>query len=146
MIFSYSSALIPSPGFLKAKSFNFKISPHQIEYVAPDTISSKLFKTSLHSPGPNDDLALALKLPGPGNNSIFILASYHSLGTPEIANYLTNPNTLRDLEKKFQDKYGKMPQYFELLFRVVGIDKTAYDTELLIFNKITDDNEVETSQ
>jgi hypothetical protein len=125
--------------------FNYKISPHQIEYVAPDSTSSKLFKTSLHSAGPNEDLVLALKLPGPGNNSIFIIASYHSLGSPEIANYLTTPSTLKDLEKKFQAKYGKMPQYFETLFRVVGIDKTAYTTELLIFGKIVRENEPETS-
>jgi hypothetical protein len=116
--------------------FRFEISPHKIEYIPSDTASIQSFKTSLHSSGPNDDLVLALKLPGPANNSIFIIASYHSLGAPEIANYLTNPETRKELEKNFQEKFNKIPQYFELLFRVTGIDKTAYNTELLIYNEL----------
>ena len=51
---------------------------------------------------PAEDLVLALKLPGPLNNSIFIIASYHSLGAPEISNYLVNPSTRFDLEKNFK--------------------------------------------
>jgi len=121
--------------------FDFEISPHVIRYTKPDSNTVQEFNTNLHSAGPNEDLILALKLPGPANNSIFIIASYHSLGAPEIANYLTNPTTVSELEKKFIEKYGSVPQYFELLFRVTGIDKTAYNTELLIYNKITKEKE-----
>jgi len=116
--------------------FRFKIAPHRIEYLAPDKDSVQYFSTTLHSDGPNEDLVLALKLPGPLNNSIFIIASYHSLGAPEISNFLINPSTQLNLEKKFQEKCGYMPQYFEILFRVTGIDKTAYNTELLIYEEI----------
>ena len=119
--------------------FRFEISPHLIKYLAPDTSSAKLFKTSLHSTGPNEDLVLALKLPGPSDNSIMIIASYHSLGAPEIASYLTTAATRTELEDKFRSEFKKVPQYFELLFRVTGIDKTAYNTELLIFNEITEE-------
>lgn len=122
-------------------NFRFEISPHQIKYTPQDdTSSTKLFKTSLHSRGQNDDLVLTLKLPGPENNSIFIIASYHSLGAPEVANYLVNPETRTELENMLINKYNKVPQYFELLFRVSGIDKTAYKTDLLIFNEIIKDN------
>ena len=116
--------------------FRYEISPHKIEYLPPDTTAAQLFKTSLHSTGPNEDLVLALKLPGPANNAIFIIASYHSLGAPEIAAYLSNPATRSDLEEKFIEKFDRVPQYFELLFRVTGIDKTAYNTELLIYNAL----------
>ena len=121
---------------LSKSHFDFEISPHIIRYSYPDTSTAQIFNTSLHSAGPNEDLVLALKLPGPTNNSIFLIASYHSLGAPEIANYLTDSVTRTDLEKKFQEKYQKIPRYFELLFRVTGIDKTAYNTELLIYNEI----------
>lgn len=117
--------------------FRFEISPHLIKYLTPDTTSAQLFKTSLHSPGPNEDLVLALKLPGPSDNSIMIIASYHSLGAPEIANYLANASTRTELEDKFRSKFRRIPQYFELLFRVTGIDKTAYNSELLICNEIS---------
>jgi hypothetical protein len=116
--------------------FRFEISPHQIEYMFPNADSTQLFETSLHSHGQNDDLVLTLKLPGPENNSIFIIASYHSLGAPEVANYLVNLSTRNELENIFRKKYNKVPQYFEILFRVTGIDKTAYNAELLIYNEI----------
>lgn len=116
----------------------YEISPHKVIHSQPDTSSAEqIFKTSEHSPGPNDDLVIALKIPGPAKNPVFIIASYHSLGTPEIANYLTNPVTRRELEKKFIEKFGEVPDFFELVFRVTGIDKTAYSTELLILDKLT---------
>jgi hypothetical protein len=126
---------------LSESHFNFEISPHRIIYTPPDGSETQEFKTNLHSSGPNEDLTLALKLPGPANNSIFIIASYHSLGAPEIANYLTTPSMRQDLINKFIEKYGYVPQYFEVLFRVTGIDKTAYNTEVLIYNEIVRENE-----
>jgi hypothetical protein len=121
---------------ISVSHFRFEISPHKIEYSLADSDATQQFKTSLHSPGPNEDLVLALKLPGPADNSILIICSYHSLGAPEVANFFVNPDTRIDLEKKFEQKFNRMPEYFEILFRVTGIDKTAYNTEILIFNEI----------
>ncbi len=117
--------------------FRYHISPHRIIYTPPDSGEVQIFKTNLHSPGPNEDLVIAVKLPGPAKNSIFIIASYHSLGAPEITNYLISPTKRIKLEQMFEEKYGKIPQYFEILFRVTGIDKTAYSTNILVCNKLT---------
>ncbi|MDD5060963.1 MAG: hypothetical protein PHN44_01585, partial [Candidatus Marinimicrobia bacterium] len=115
----------------------FEILPHIITYSDADTVCQ--FSTNLHSAGLNEDLVLAVKLPGPAGNSIFIIASYHSLGTPEIVNQLTQTASRLQVEQKFIDRYGYVPRYFEILFRVNGIDKTAYSTEILIFNEISKD-------
>ncbi|HRU93164.1 MAG TPA: hypothetical protein P5268_09060 [Candidatus Marinimicrobia bacterium] len=122
---------------LSQSHFSFEILPHIITYTNGD--SSRTFQTNLHSTGLNEDLVLAVKLPGPADNSIFIIASYHSLGAPEVVNQLTQTNFRKQIEQKFIEKYGYMPHYFEILFRVNGIDKTAYSTEMLIFNEITKD-------
>lgn len=124
---------------LRRSNLDFKISPHIVTYTPPDSGEQQQFQTSLHSSGPNDDLVLAVKLPGPVHNSIFIIASYHSLGAPAIAEYLADAETRTYIEKAFVKKLGEMPQYFELLFRVTGIDKTAYNTEILVLNKISKD-------
>jgi hypothetical protein len=121
--------------------FQYEISPHRVIYYPPDSSDARVFTTSLHSPGPNEDLVLALKLPGPDNNSIFIIASYHSLGVPEITHYLTMPARRKNLDQMFKDKFGEVPQYFEILFRVTGIDKTAYRTEVLVYDKIASNQE-----
>lgn len=118
-------------------NFTYDILPHKVTYTPPDKGEAQIFQTSLHSSGPNEDLVLAVKLPGPANNSIFIIASYHSLGAPEVVNYLINAETRKSVEEKFISKYGEVPQYFEILFKVTGIDKTAYETEMLVYNKIT---------
>ncbi|HEX9652374.1 MAG TPA: hypothetical protein VGA99_01580, partial [bacterium] len=121
---------------LSESHFRFEISPHKITYSQPDSSTNQMFETSLHSPGPNDDLVLVLKLPGPKQNSIFIIASFHSLGAPEIANYLSEASTRQHLEDLFLEKFNRVPKYFEVLFRVTGIDKTAYNTEILIYNEL----------
>lgn len=116
--------------------FNFNIAPHIVTYTHPDSEKTLTFSTNLHSQGPNEDLVLVLKLPGPSANMIFIIASYHSLGAPEIADYLTSKSKRAPLEAIFVSRYGEIPKYFEILFRVTGIDKTAYNSEILICNKI----------
>lgn len=123
--------------YIVAKShFSFSIAPHVITYTNPDSNKTIRYSTNLHSLGLNEDLVLALKLPGPAGNTIFIIASYHSLGAPEIADYLTSPSKRAELEHLFMSKYGGIPKYFEILFKVTGIDKTAYSSEILICNKI----------
>lgn len=117
--------------------FSFSIAPHQITYSNPDSNTINVYSTNTHSTGPNEDLVLVLKLPGPVNNSIIIIASYHSLGAPEIANLLTDPQQKVQLQNLILEYEDKLPQYFESLFRVTGIDKTAYKTELLEFRGLT---------
>lgn len=122
---------------LSKSHLRFEIAPHKVEYLAPDSTAPQIFHTNLHSAGPNEDLVIVLKLPGPARNTIFIIASYHSLGAPEIANYLTSASKRVEVEQIFHSKYGQIPEYFEILFRVTGIDKTAYNSEILICNKIS---------
>ncbi|GAB4374921.1 MAG: hypothetical protein Kow0042_19900 [Calditrichia bacterium] len=117
--------------------FTYRIAPHIITYSNPDSGRTQTFSTSLHSLGLNEDLVLVLKLPGPAGNIIFIIASYHSLGAPEIADYLTSISKRTELDNLFYRRYGHIPKYFEILFRVTGIDKTAYHSEILICNKIS---------
>lgn len=121
---------------LSKSHIGFQISPHKITYLPTDSTASRSFETSLHSTGPNDDLVVAAKLPGPAKNAIFIIASFHSLGAPEVAKYLVDPITRTKFEDLFISKFKKMPQYFEAVFHVTGIDKTAYNTEVLIYNQI----------
>lgn len=121
---------------IESSNFKFQIAPHTILYTAPDSGKVQQFSTKSHSTGPNEDLVLALKLPGPKSNSIIIIASYHSLGAPEIANYFTDKETQVEIENIFKEKLGKTPKYFEMLFKVIGIDKTAYSKEILVLNEI----------
>jgi len=124
---------------LARTSFEFAIAPHKIKFTAPDSDSGKVYDLSLHSSGPNEDLVLALKLKGPVNNTIYIIASYHSSGAPEVANYLISSKGESELRRLFEQSYGTIPEYFGVLFKITGIDKTAYKTEILEYEKYSSD-------
>ncbi|KAA3616907.1 MAG: hypothetical protein D8M58_05095 [Calditrichaeota bacterium] len=121
---------------IEKSHFKFGISPHKVTFTPPDSGDVLEFSTPTHSTGPNEDLVLVLKLPGPKDNSIMIIASYHSLGAPEIVNYFTKKETHSELKDIFNERIGRTPQYFEILFKVVGIDKTAYSRDILVLNEI----------
>ena len=124
---------------LSESHFRVEIAPHKIIYTPEQSDSLRAFETALHSEGPNDDLVLALKLKGPKNNPVFIIGSFHSLGAPAIATYLAQSSTRQAVINAFMAKYQRFPEYFEILFRVTGIDKTAYKSEMLLYNEITPD-------
>jgi hypothetical protein len=121
---------------LARSHLSYEIAPHRIFYMVPDSTAPRIYTTNLHSSGPNEDLVIAVKLPGPVKNSIFIIASYHSLGAPHIVQYLTSLDQRKELDDIFIQKYGQVPRYFEILFRVIGIDKTAYTTQVLVCNQL----------
>ncbi|MGQ9561815.1 MAG: hypothetical protein ACUVTG_06745 [Candidatus Oleimicrobiaceae bacterium] len=116
--------------------FDYVIMPHRITYRPPDPDSVRVFESPLASEGPNEDLALILKLPGPKRNAILVVASFGSLGAPEAVKQLTDPTRLGVLEELLRKKCGRVPEYFELLMRVSGIDKVAFDSEILVVQEL----------
>ncbi len=114
-----------------------KVDTHKIIYNPEDGSPIDTLTTSYNqSTGYHRDLALALKFPGPQNNSIFIITSFYSSGVPEVTKFLTNPETLKLLEAKFAEKYHKVPPYFEILFEVRGVIKTGFYLEIKYLNEI----------
>jgi len=121
---------------LTASHFDYVITPHRITYHPPDSDSARVFESPLASEGPNEDLALILKLPGPKKNAILVVASFGSLGAPEAVKQLTDPAKLALLKELLRKKCGRVPEYFELLLRVSGIDKVAFDSEILVMQEL----------
>lgn len=117
-----------------------KVDTHKIIYTPENSGKVDTLTTSYNqSTGYHRDLALALKFPGPQNNSIFIITSFYSSGVPEVAKFLTNPETLKQLKDKFIEKYNQVPPYFEILFEVRGVIKTGFYLEIKYLNEIDKD-------
>lgn len=120
-------------------NLKYQLNPHKIIYSPPDDSLSEEFEKEFVSTFPTNDLGIAIKLPGPANNSILMIASFSSLGVPAILEYLTDKNTEDELLEIFNNKNDEFPQYFEILFRIIGIEDTAYKTEILICNELSND-------
>ncbi|MDZ7271010.1 MAG: helix-turn-helix domain-containing protein [candidate division KSB1 bacterium] len=124
---------------ITASDFDYEIVPHRIRYRSASSDCVRVFEAPLASEGPSEDLALILKLPGPRKNVILVVASFGSLGAPEAVKHITDPSKLALLEELLRKKCGVVPQYFELLMRISGIDKVAFDTEILVAEEIRRD-------
>ena len=75
------------------------------------------------------DYGIVRKIPGPGKNTIFIFTSFHETGTIGIIQYFTDPDSLKELEKYIHEELGYVPEYFEMLFKATGYNRTTYKTE-----------------
>jgi hypothetical protein len=116
-------------------NLQYQLDPHKIIYTPPNDTVSFEYMRHFDTSFPNRDLGLALKLPGPADNTIFIITSFHSMGVPSIINYLNNKQGTEELLEYFGT--DQFPRYFETLFRITGIEKTVYNLETLICNDLT---------
>lgn len=82
------------------------------------------------------DYGVVRKIPGPNNNTVFIFTSFHETGTTAMVKYMTDAESLKKLESFAQSRFGKFPEYFEILFKSSGFDRTAYDTELIHMREV----------
>ncbi len=82
------------------------------------------------------DYCLVRKIPGPKNNTILMFLTFHNAAIVSTVNYMTNKESLMELKKKFIAKLGKMPQYFDVVFKISGYERTAYSTKIEYYNSI----------
>jgi len=85
------------------------------------------------------DLAIAVKFPGPNDNVIFLLAGFTLTGTMQIIENLTFPSNLMKFENLFIDKYYRVPQFFECVYHVHGLQRTGLSSKVEYINEIFDD-------
>ena len=111
-------------------NFDFKVYPNEI------TLKDTLQEKQTMQPDDNDprmyhtDYGLFRKIPGPGKNVIYIFTSFHDTGMIGIIKYFLQKETLNEIEDRCEEKFGNIPQYFEILFKSSGYNRTVYTTEI----------------
>jgi len=117
--------------------FKYSLFPHTI-YFTP-TPNDTTGRIDIISGGGtfHDDYAIVAKFPGNHNNTIMLITSFSSFGQVEPLKILTSYNFEEELKKtNFIEE--NMPKYFEILFKVEGIDKSGLSTEIVRFLKINE--------
>ena len=84
------------------------------------------------------DYVILSMAPGPINNVIFFIISFHHIGRLEIIRILTDKQLYKEIEKKFIANFsdGTMPEYFEVVLEISGYDDTALFSNVKYFNKL----------
>ena len=111
-------------------NFNYKVYPNEIilkdttqknRTMYPDDIDPRMYHT---------DYGFFRKIPGPGKNVIYLFTSFHETGMIGIIKYFVQKETLNEIENRCQEKFGYIPEYFEILFKSSGYNHTVYTTEI----------------
>lgn len=114
----------------KNSNFDFAVYPNSITFkgsgdttqiLQPDDEDPRMYHT---------DYGLFRKIPGPTKNVIYIFTSFHDTGMIGIIQYFLQKKTLQEIENRCIKKFGSMPQYFEILFKSSGYNRTVYTTEI----------------
>ncbi|MBN1780794.1 hypothetical protein JW948_06690 [bacterium] len=100
-----------------------------------DTIYKVIDPVSSKNRHTRDYTAVSL-VPGPGDNDILIVASFHDLGRMEAVKIMTDRTSLENLEQEFVKISGSVPPYFEMLLEVEGYGDTALYTRVLHVDEV----------
>ena len=123
--------------FFNNLRYKVELFPHEIHYMPnyTDTLET-ISLNSYYRYGFHNDYAIVAKFPGGNNNTIMMFTSFSSFGKIESVKTLTDPQFPQKVLDSQANKFEKMPPYFEVLFRVYGVEKTGFPTEILHFDEI----------
>ncbi len=73
----------------------------------------------------HSDYCLLRKIPGPNNNTIIMFISFFDTGMRAAMNFINNNDEIKQLETSLVNKFGTVPKYFDVIFKVSGYSRTA---------------------
>jgi hypothetical protein len=123
--------------FLEQLRFKINLFPHKIFYTPnyKDTVETITLE-SYYRYGFHDDFPIVAKFPTTDKNIVMLMVSFSSFGRVEAIKELTTPAFPKILQNKHFIQ-NEVPYYFEILFKVHGIERSGFDTEVLHFHEIT---------
>lgn len=134
-------------GMLKTLGpFNTYFGNSKFKFLPPNTITYQESESSdqlVYQPIGNPDAyhtdyGFMAKFPGPDNNKIYLFGGLWDTGTSQSLKNFTDQEHLKKLEQAMIDKFGSLPEYYEMLFEVSGIDRMELSTKILHINKVDD--------
>jgi hypothetical protein len=111
-------------------NFTYKVYPNQLAYYDSENDTTV---TKLENDDPvysHVDYGIARKIPGPNGTTLLMFTSFHETGTHGVIKYFTEATTLAELDATLIKEFGYVPNYFEILFRASGYNRTVYTTEI----------------
>jgi hypothetical protein len=85
------------------------------------------------------DYIILSKVPGPNNNVILFIISFHQIGRMETIKNIVDYSLLKQLELHLREVNNFSLKYFEALLEVQGYEETALKTKILHFYEIPSD-------
>lgn len=122
--------------FLEKTSIRLRTNPREI--IIDKGADSLVLSVPEKIKGYYIDYAFMVKIPGVNNTVISMLGDFHASGIKGLSNYITNESSCRKLEKEVRDKYGKFPEFFEMVVKVTSYNYFDFKTEVIYFNPLSE--------
>jgi hypothetical protein len=106
-----------------------------VRFNEPDTVFT--FEQAGEPGQKHIDYCLFRKVPGPNKNTIYMFVSFFEAGISAATRYMLNKESLAELSEMMRKKYGKAPEYFEVLFESQGYSRTAFNTKVKYFRELS---------
>jgi len=118
---------------------------YQVEtdsFTFTDPVSGQItyYKPSGDPDSYHKDYAIISKLPGGGNNQIYVFAGLWDTGVGQSCKSFTDPKLSQQLSQNLKNKFGEVPQYYEILIEVSGVDRMELRTKVVKMNKLEESN------
>ena len=110
-----------------------------IQYYDEDLQQIKRYTSSGNADAYHTDYGFAAKIPGPNNNVIFMFGGLWDTAASQSLKNFTDATLLLQLEQEMENRLGKVPEYFEVLFEVGGVDRMELNTKVLHIHEVKAD-------
>jgi hypothetical protein len=77
------------------------------------------------------DYAVMAKFPGPNNNTIYLFGGIWDTGATQSLKCFTDPRLLETLKAEMIKTLGEVPEYYEVLLEVNGVDRMELTPKIL---------------
>ncbi len=120
--------------FDKSK-FSFDVSkPNQYRHLmGTDTIA---FGPKGDPEEQHRDYGIIAKYPGPNDNTIFMFGGLWDTATSESLRNFVMASKIEKIEDYMEAELGYLPQYFEMLIEVNGMNRIGFETEILYLHEL----------
>ena len=128
--------------YFKNSDFDFIPEKDELIYKNPENGSQITYKPSGDPDSYHNDYGFMAKFPGPNNNTVYLLSGIWDTGATQSLKNFTSHQLLEQLTETIQDKFGELPQYYEVLFEVNGVDRMELSSKIVHLKKIENTRDV----
>lgn len=117
-------------------SFQYDKDQDAFVYTDPNTTESTIYKSSGSADNHHKDYALLAKYPGFDDSVIYIFAGLWDSGASQALSHFSDPNESQKLSQYLRNKFDELPEFYEVLFEVNGVDRMGLSTKILHAQKL----------
>ncbi len=111
-----------------------QINDDRSQVIIADENKSAIYNQEGKSENFHNDFAIAMKLKVSNDNQILLISSFHDIGVTECAKQLTHPESIKQIEKLIREQNGSDDSSFEILFKVLGLNRNDLNSEVIKVN------------